>query len=166
MMFGYFTGPRRKPAITQRRARLAVEALESRDCPSGVELMAPPIPPNDRQMPDAITSELEAGLPAVVVPVGLENATQALMIVDFGAIEGPAQIWTFTGKILHANPGTLVVTFAGLPSLEGRSAVVDEDGVFSLTLQLTPGEEGTVTAVTTDSSGSRAEAWDIVRQTR
>ncbi len=183
-MFGCFNGPRGRPATTRRRVRLAVEALELRDCPSGVELFAPPILPDDGQMPDAISLELDGELPAVIVPAELDQATmetapadpidfagpsqalQTLMMVDFGAIEGPAQIWTFTGKILHDNPTTLVVTFTGLPSLEGRTVVVDEDGVFTLTLQLAEGEEGTVTATTTDPSGLQAEAWDIVRQTR
>jgi hypothetical protein len=77
-------------------------------------------------------------------------------IQDFGAAEERTDVWTLEGRVLGDSVAGLLVSFGGLPSLEGRTAVVEDDGWFHLTIQLQPGESGTATAQTTDLAGRRS----------
>jgi hypothetical protein len=58
--------------------------------------------------------------------------------------------WTFQGKVYDESPQGLIVTFGGTPELEGQTAVAGPDGSYSLTVELPPGTNCTVTAQTTD----------------
>jgi hypothetical protein len=74
--------------------------------------------------------------------------------VDFGGVEeGPDQ-WTFQGRVIGEDVVGLDVHFGGLPSLEGTSAVVEDDGWFHLTIRLQLNECGTATAQTQDAFGN------------
>lgn len=91
----------------------------------------------------------------------------SIEFIDFAAIEGQARIWTFEGEVADGYPVQgLVVRFHGIPSVTGKTAIVDENGKFSLTVELAVGEDGTVTASVTSIIGVTAEMWDIVRQTK
>jgi hypothetical protein len=77
------------------------------------------------------------------------------------AIEGFSIVWVepghyqITGRVADEYPGGLTVTFDGIPSLEGVTAVTNADGTFSLTVTLrTDGSDtGNVSAVTVDAGG-------------
>src|SRR5262249_53175233 len=79
-------------------------------------------------------------------------------VTDFGGTEGSGGVWTFTGHVAPEYAGTQI-QLGGLPSLQGQTATVQEDGSFTLVITLTPGEEGTATAVATDWWGQSDEAW-------
>lgn len=92
--------------------------------------------------------------------------SQAPVISNFTAAEGPNHMWTFSGNVQDESATALVVTLGGIPSLQGQTVTVDSQGHFSLTLCLQPGESGTATAVTTDWWGLESnEALAIVRPT-
>lgn len=90
-------------------------------------------------------------------------------IVDFYASEGEGGWWTFTGRVETYSPGGLIVSLGGLDSLRQQSVEVNEDGTFSITVQLrrTPVcEEGIATARTSDWDGQASNvAEDYVYQT-
>lgn len=77
-------------------------------------------------------------------------ANKAPQIVDFIALQGAHNTWSFEGRVLDENPQGLRVYFGGLPELELRSTVVECDGSFSFTTTLSPGEHGTATAQVQD----------------
>lgn len=91
----------------------------------------------------------------------------SIEFIDFSAEEGPVRVWIFRGEVADSYPVEgLVVRFSGIPAVTGKTAIVDEDGKFSLTVQLAVAEEGTVTASVTNIIGVTVEMWDIVRQTK
>jgi virginiamycin B lyase len=65
-------------------------------------------------------------------------------------------VWTFTGKVNDSSPAGLTVSFGGLPSLAGKTATVQADGTFELVVALAAGEQGTVTAQTTNWWGQNS----------
>lgn len=69
-------------------------------------------------------------------------------IVTFLATEGTNENWTFTGTVEDEFPIGLTVTFGGI--LQGRSAVVQSDKSFTLTLQIAVGVHSNATAQVTD----------------
>src|SRR5262249_57085879 len=75
------------------------------------------------------------------------------LILDFEAIEDAPQVWTFRGRVNGEDAPGEVVQFGGLDSLQGRTAIVAQDGRFQLTVQLQRGERGTATAQTQDRRG-------------
>lgn len=87
------------------------------------------------------------GLASNVASVQLASA--APVIHQFEATQ-EGGFWVFHGVVKDESPAGLIVTFGGLPSLEGQTAVVQRDGTFTLVIQLQPGEQGTATAMTTD----------------
>jgi hypothetical protein len=75
-------------------------------------------------------------------------------INNFAAVEVEGDIWTFSGQVAapYAVQG-LTVSFSGTPvSMQGRTATVNADGTFSLTVRLDglPNDNGTVLAQVTD----------------
>lgn len=83
-------------------------------------------------------------------------------ITSFTAIAGPDDVWTFEGTVDDENVMGLTIIFGGV--LDGHQVVVNGDGTFSYSLQLTPDQEGLVTARTTDEYGENsniAEDWII-----
>jgi hypothetical protein len=69
-------------------------------------------------------------------------------IVNFQAINNGNNNWTFTGQVQGPYVAGLVVTLAGIPSLDNNSAsaTVQANGSFIYTITLQPGECGGVTA--------------------
>lgn len=99
-------------------------------------------------------------------PWGLTGSAQALLtnsapvIEDFEASAQGNRVFVLSGRVVDdslASAAGLTVTFSGLSSLTGRTAVVQEDGWFYLTVELLPGEYGTPMAVTTDWWGTQSD---------
>jgi hypothetical protein len=88
--------------------------------------------------------------------------SSAPTVVEFVAIEQVDRFWTFTGRVKDESPQGLVVYFDGLKSLIGRSAVVQADGSFSLTVQLREGEGGMASAYTVDWWGLKSDEVFVV----
>jgi hypothetical protein len=145
--------PQRRPvSVIQRRVRLSLEALELRDCPSvsHVGLLGHGLADHGAHHAPGIV-QMATPLPPV--------------IVGFTGTGGYSNYWTFSGKVCCSNAAGLVVTFGGLPELQGKTATVAADGTFKITVQLRPGECGEATAQTTDSYGQLSNlAWFLVEQ--
>jgi hypothetical protein len=109
---------------------------------------------------EAVTTDRQ-GLQSNVATVTLTVSPP--MIVDFVGTAGRGNVVIFTGKVVDPSAHDLVVTFGGLPSVQGKKAVVHKDGTFKLVVHLKRGEEGTVTAQTTDWWGqeSNVAQWVI-----
>ncbi len=125
------------------RARLAVEQLDARVVPSSLPSDPPPLDP---------------GLEVTPVATGPQ-------IVEFTGEEVEHGWYYFSGRV-NASPssGGLTVTFGGVPSLQGQTAVTASDGTFALLIQVkTDGSDsGTVTAQTTaNGQQSNVALWDI-----
>jgi hypothetical protein len=71
----------------------------------------------------------------------------------FTAWHGPGNIWTFSGTVTAATAPGMTVTFGGLPELANQTTTVDQNGHFSDSFDLAPGESGTATASVTDCWG-------------
>ena len=85
------------------------------------------------------------------------------VISNFSARWVFGTVWTFSGRVSDEYAAGLTVRFGGLPSLQGKTAVVAADGTFSLTVILANGEQGTATAQTTDWWGQDSnQAWMTV----
>jgi hypothetical protein len=78
-------------------------------------------------------------------------------IMGFTCLQETGRVWTFYGWVSDEDPEGLTVSFGGIPSLEGQSTTVRADGSFSFTIELQPGEDGTVTAQTFDWFGQYSE---------
>lgn len=102
-------------------------------------------------------------------PPMAQSEGQGPAIVGFYASEGKEGWWTFAGRVDADSPGGLIVIFGGLDTLVDQTAPVNDDGTFSLTIQLqrTPVcEEGLATAQTTDWDNQPSNvAEDYVHQT-
>src|SRR5262249_31819935 len=85
---------------------------------------------------------------ALAAAVSLTNAPPVIVNFTGGVVSGT--LWTFTGTVKDESPQGLTVYFSGLPDLNGKTATVGADGSFSLTVQLTYGQGGTVQAQVTD----------------
>jgi hypothetical protein len=125
----------------RRVAQLTLEQLEARDllAASFTTLAAAPV---------------VSGLHAFTGSAVATPASQGPTIVDFGAVEEGPDLWTFQGRVIGDDVVGLEVDFGGLPSVEGRTAVVEDDGWFHLTIRLPHGVCGAVTAQTTDHLGN------------
>src|SRR5262249_53913269 len=92
----------------------------------------------------ALESNLTSDPVAGNVPALESNMTSnpiaglAPTIVDFAAHQVEGTTYEFSGRVQADHPGGLVVVFGGSPrSLQGRQAVVNDDGTFSLIIQMT-----------------------------
>jgi len=77
-------------------------------------------------------------------------ANNAASIQGFVALQGANNVWTFKGKVVDEDPRNLKVEFGGLPELLNRSVWTQDDGSFTFSTVLTPGEHGTATAKVQD----------------
>ena len=79
----------------------------------------------------------------------------APVISDFTCINEIGDIWTFTGDVSDYDDAVegYVVTFGGVLASYNLTTTVDEDGVFSLTVELVGLQGGTATAQTIDPHG-------------
>jgi hypothetical protein len=76
-------------------------------------------------------------------------------IVDFGC-QVEFNQWLFAGRVIDDKPVEgLVVRFGGL--LSGRTAVVSDDGIFELFVELPPNSRGYVSARVTDTDNLESE---------
>jgi hypothetical protein len=148
-MLGLFSSPRRRPGAAEPwRARLRLESLEIRDCPSAGQALAPLALAPSGQTASALTQP---------------TAHSAPVISNFTATQGSNNVWTFTGLVTDDSPAGLTVNFGGLPSLQDKTATVGADGRFSLTVALAQGESGEATAQVTDWWGLTSNlAWVMV----
>ena len=123
------------------RTRLGLESLDDRAVPSSLHDGEPPlILGNDFRAP-----------PATLAP----------RIINFAGAETDLGWYRFTGKVVDATTvGGLVVTFAGVPSLEGRTTTTAADGTFTITVRVnTDGTDaGEVRAQTTANGLTSDEA--------
>jgi hypothetical protein len=100
------------------------------------------------------------GLASNIAQVTVQS--QGPRIVQFDALHVTGNIWSITGRVEDESPAGLIITFSGLPSLNGRTAVVQADGTFYLSWEINPNETGNVTGVVTDWWGLQDDAYDIV----
>jgi hypothetical protein len=97
--------------------------------------------------------QINLDLPNIRGGSGRGNASEqhSPQIVNFHAVEGENGYWTFEGVVVADCTYGLMVSFGGLPSLQGQTVDVNNDGTFSLMIQLQNGEYGDATAQTQGS---------------
>jgi virginiamycin B lyase len=85
------------------------------------------------------------------------------VISNFTGGTNIAQIWTFTGTVTAPNAPGLVVTFSGIPAVTGKTATVQANGTFELSVFIPAGQDGTVAVQTTDAWGqlSNESLWIV-----
>lgn len=119
------------------RTRLRLEQLEWRDQPSAL---------------------VDGGAAELVFALGdgRFGGNTAPVIEDFTAEEAGNGLFLFTGRVTDEAPAGLTVTFGGVQSVAGLTAVTDENGNFSLLVRLnTDGtDNGIVSAMTADAQGA------------
>jgi hypothetical protein len=103
------------------------------------------------------------GLASNIAQVTVTN--EAPRIVQFEALFVVGNIWSIRGRVEDESPAGLIITFGGLPSLNGRTAVVQADGTFYVSWEINANESGAVTGVVTDWWGLQGNAYDIVHPT-
>ncbi|HEV3145133.1 MAG TPA: hypothetical protein VGZ47_14685 [Gemmataceae bacterium] len=71
--------------------------------------------------------------------------------------EAPGNSFTISGHVTCPDPQGLTVTLGGdVPALAGQQVTVDANGWFHITVTVPPGQNGTVTAQTTDWWGQQS----------
>jgi len=107
-----------------------------------------------RAMPDGTGSPMDPP-PGGGQGVGSPGQT-ACLIDDFGVTEEAHGWLTFEGHVTADNSEGLTVYFSGIPGVTDMTATTDENGNFTLTVQVhTDGtDSGTVTVQTVDSHGN------------
>ena len=136
-MFAFFKSTRAGRGL---RASLRLESLGDRALPSSLDGGITPTDPSPTD-------------PTLIAP----PPSQTTPVIDsFTAEEVDYGWYQFTGHVTDDHPGGLTITFGGVPSLEGKTAVTSADGSFSLLVQVkTDGSDsGEVTAQTVDASGN------------
>ena len=88
--------------------------------------------------------------------VAAEEGKETYSIVTFGALALPGDKYTLTGST-NAPEGT-VVTFTGIPGVEGAVATVDSQGNFLVIVTVPPGTGGNVIAIGQTPSGQRTNS--------
>lgn len=76
-------------------------------------------------------------------------------LANFTATQGDGNVWTFTGNVMDEAPNGLTVTLSGGVSATG---LVGPTGQFSISVSVTPGSSGQVTATVADWYNSTATA--------
>lgn len=144
-MWSLSPSARRRPDAVLR-ARLCLEGLEDRACPSAFVL-----------------SDADVG--AALVAAASSTATApvaAPVITSFQvASAGSANWFTFSGTVTGYLPGMTVTISSNLPDLQGVQVTVGANGSFSYTQQLRAGESGTATAVATDVYGQSSNVASV-----
>lgn len=74
----------------------------------------------------------------------------APVVSNLSASAGNYDVWTITGTVTDEHAAGLTVTFGGLPALAGRTAVVQADGTFTLSVVIPANQSGYITAQTHD----------------
>ncbi len=131
--------------------RLELEELETRQCPSPLDL-------------GTLTADPEsAGAPASVEYAAPPTDAPPL-ISNFTASNVGGSMWTFSGQVSDdQSVNGLVVALGGIPSLQGVTVTTNSAGWFSYSVQLGVNESGTATAQTKSLDGVWSNvAWTIV----
>jgi hypothetical protein len=128
------------------RARLSLEALDSRFAPS--DLFGSVV---DSQNPNLDSSDTN-------LMILREDAAgnMAPKVANFAAVAGVGGVWRFTGDVIDEAPAGLTIAFGGEPgSLQSQTATTNANGHFDKTVLLrTDGSDnGTASAKTTDAGG-------------
>jgi hypothetical protein len=90
-------------------------------------------------------------------PVSLTVSNVAPVITSFTATEGANRLWTFSGTVSDEAAAGLAVTFASaISALNGLTVTVSANGTFSVTVQLTTSDYGSVAATLTDWWGEES----------
>lgn len=142
-MFGLLKFSRSARPNRFRGFKLGLEELCPRAMPSGIDY--PPAPSNPEP---AVTAPPPAPVPAQTAPV----------IDNFDAIEVGHGFYKITGHVTAANVNGMVVNFAGIPAINGKTAVCDANGDFTLVIAVkTDGSDrGGISAQTTDANGHQS----------
>jgi hypothetical protein len=82
----------------------------------------------------------------------LDDANKPPVIVDFSVVEDGNGTFLITGRVSDENPGGMVVILGGSTSCRGQSVTTNEDGTFSMVVQLRVdgSDDGWITATTID----------------
>jgi hypothetical protein len=159
MTFFRLPGRRGRPA-PQLRTRLTLSALDDRSAPSALTGSVADEPDEltllaASMLATAATEEENAGYLSSASDANAPPLPAPPQIVNFNAEEVGYGLYRFTGQVIDPNPGGLVVTFGGVPTMVGKTATVGNDGNFSLLVQLqTDGSDtGNVSAVTQNAAG-------------
>src|SRR5262249_20849957 len=95
------------------------------------------------------TARDQIGLSSSAVTANITDS--APVISDLTATPGNYGVWTITGKVTdQMNPAGLVVVFSGLTAVQGKTATVQADGTFSLSVVIPSNQSGYIYAQTTD----------------
>ncbi|HEV3238132.1 MAG TPA: hypothetical protein VGZ25_14175 [Gemmataceae bacterium] len=78
----------------------------------------------------------------------------APVISNLWATAGNYDTWTITGKVTDEHAAGLTVTFWGLPAVAGKTAIVQADGTFTLSVVIPSNQSGYIYAQTTDWWGA------------
>lgn len=97
-----------------------------------------------------ISATVTNGLGFVSSASAVTLVSNAPVISDFVGVLQTGTMWIFSGRVTDEGHTGMIVRFDGLASLDGKTATVQANGTFSLTVQLQPNEEGTALAETTD----------------
>jgi hypothetical protein len=94
---------------------------------------------------------------------GLNSAAATVMVSNSAptitlSASQVGSIWTFSGRVSDEYAAGLVVTFSGPSDINGKTATVQSDGTFSLTLTLSSSDTGWITASVTDWWGLSSQA--------
>lgn len=160
------------------RARLSLEALDSRLAPSSllddptqgafVLLPAPVIAPantiavSSAPMPGTTAATDDPTLvrmngdetQVIYAPVTAVNV--APRIINFKGVEAIGGVWRFTGDVIGPAPAGLVIQFGGVPAtLQNKTTPTDATGHFSVTylMKMDGTDNGLASAKTTDANG-------------
>jgi len=136
----------RKP----RHVRLVIEKLETRQCPSALDLTTlTDVSENPTAEAGAYFAGENQDLPPDI----------SLTASNLGG-----NIWTFSGQVSDdQSVAGLVVNLGGIPSLQGVKVTTNSQGWFTYTCQLGANESGTATAQTKAVDGQSSNiAWTIV----
>ena len=143
-MFGLLKFSRSARPNRFRSFKLGLEELCPRATPSGIDQP----PASADPTPSYVAPPEPAPPPAQTAPV----------IDNFDAIEVGHGFYKITGHVTSANVNGMVVTFAGIPAINGKTAVCDADGNFTLVIPVkTDGSDrGGISAQTTNANGQQS----------
>ena len=81
--------------------------------------------------------------------VQLYVTSDAPLVYDVVCRQVVGTTYVFTGRVSDENPNGLIVRLSGIPSLEGRTAIVQEDGTWSIDGTVAANEVGMLADFTT-----------------
>jgi hypothetical protein len=96
------------------------------------------------------------GLSSAAAQVTVSNTAPKITLMAYNV---SGNLWSFSGRVTDNYAPGLVVTFTSstMPDLNGKTAVVQADGTFSLTVTLQPGEQGWLDVAVTDWWGATGD---------